>query len=597
MSSEVSSEVDNERGQEQRLQGIAASPGIAIGPAFLLGGDVVHVFPRELTEEEVPAEVERFKTAVEQVRQDLGRLREEVARELGEENARVFEVHQMMLEDQTVIEETIRRITSERKNADFVFYEVMRRVQSSLAAGGGEHFGARAADVRDVKRRVIRHIQGQRHNHLAPLVGQAIVVANDLSPSDTVTLDRSKVLGFATDLGGRTSHAAILARSLELPTVVGLGRISALVHTGDLLILDGLRGMVIVHPSRQTVQEYRQRQEEFLRLQKRLEKLRELPARTLDGKDIELSANIEFPEEIDSVVAHGAQGVGLFRTEYLYLSGSDLPSEEQQYKAYRMVVEGIAPNPVIIRTFDLGGDKVPLEEGGPPEANPFLGRRAIRICLQHHELFKTQLRAILRASRHGQARLLLPMISSLDELRQAKQIIAEAKKELDERGQDYDRDIELGIMIEVPSAAMTADLLAAEVDFLSIGTNDLIQYTLAVDRGNQRVAHLFDAYHPAVLRLINQVVEAGHRQGIWVGMCGEMASDPLATMLLVGLDLDELSVSPMDLPRVKEIVRAITYEEARAVAAAVLELRSAAEIRSYLVTKLREKFPELMEGA
>ncbi len=273
-----------------------------------------------------------------------------------------------------------------------------------------------------------------------------------------------------------------------------------------------------------------------------------------------------------------------------------VPKAADLLKEVAQVINGM-PNPVIIRTFDLGGDKVPLEEGGPPEANPFLGRRAIRICLQHHELFKTQLRAILRASRHGQARLLLPMISSLDELRQAKQIIAEAKKELDERGQDYDRDIELGIMIEVPSAAMTADLLAAEVDFLSIGTNDLIQYTLAVDRGNQRVAHLFDAYHPAVLRLINQVVEAGHRQGIWVGMCGEMASDPLATMLLVGLDLDELSVSPMDLPRVKEIVRAITYEEARAVAAAVLELRSAAEIRSYLVTKLREKFPELMEGA
>lgn len=582
--------------QEQRLEGVAASPGIAIGPAFVLGGDVVHIFPRVLPEEEVPAEIERFKRALEQARQELERIRQEVSRDLGEENAKVFEVHQLMLEDQVVIEETIRRIRTERKNADLVFYEVMRALESNMAAGGGEYFRARAADVRDVKRRVIRHIQGQRHDHLAPLAEPAIIVASDLSPSDTVSLDKAKVLGFATDLGGRTSHAAILARSLELPSVVGLGRISAVVQTGEWMILDGLQGVVVVNPSPETVAKYRQRQEEFCQLQRRLERLRDLPARTLDGKDVELSANIEFPEEIDSVVAHGAQGVGLFRTEYLYLSGNGLPAEEEQYKAYRMVVEGVAPNPVIIRTFDLGGDKIPEEQSGQPEANPFLGRRAIRICLEHPELFKTQLRAILRASAHGQVRLLLPMISSVDELLQAKRIIAEVKKELDQQGLDYDRDMELGIMIEVPSAALTADQLAAEVDFLSIGTNDLIQYTLAVDRGNQRVAHLFEGYHPAVLRLIRQVVEAGHERGIWVGMCGEMASDPLATMLLVGLDLDELSVSPVDLPRVKEIVRVISYEEARQVAERVLRMRTAGEIRSYLHGVMRENFPELLEG-
>ncbi|MGQ9561397.1 MAG: phosphoenolpyruvate--protein phosphotransferase [Candidatus Oleimicrobiaceae bacterium] len=582
--------------QEQRLEGVAASPGIAIGPAFVLGGDVVHIFPRVLPEEEVPAEIERFKRALEQARQELERIRQEVSRDLGEESAKVFEVHQLMLEDQVVIEETIRRIRNERKNADLVFYEVMRALQSNMSARGGEYFRARAADVRDVKRRVIRHIQGQRHDHLAPLAEPAIIVASDLSPSDTVSLDKAKVLGFATDLGGRTSHAAILARSLELPSVVGLGRISAVVQSGEWMILDGLQGVVVVNPTQETIAKYRRRQEEFCELQQRLERLRDLPARTLDGKDLELSANIEFPEEIDSVVGHGAQGVGLFRTEYLYLSGNGLPAEEEQYKAYRMVVEGVAPNPVIIRTFDLGGDKIPEEESGQPEANPFLGRRAIRICLEHPELFKTQLRAILRASAHGQVRLLLPMISSVDELLQAKRIMAEVQKELDQRGLDYDRDIELGIMIEVPSAALTADQLAAEVDFLSIGTNDLIQYTLAVDRGNQRVAHLFEAYHPAVLRLIRQVVEAGHERGIWVGMCGEMASDPLATMLLVGLDLDELSVSPVDLPRVKEIVRTISYEEARQVAERVLRMRTAGEIKSYLQGVMREKFPELVEG-
>ncbi|MBC7186302.1 MAG: phosphoenolpyruvate--protein phosphotransferase [Calditrichaeota bacterium] len=583
--------------QEQTLQGIAASPGIAIGKAFVLGGDVVHIFPRDLSEEEVPAEIERFKRAVEQARQELERIRHEVGRDLGEESAKVFEAHQLMLEDEVVIDETIRRIRSERKNADLIFYEVMRAMQTSLASGGDDYLRARAADVRDVKRRVIRHIQGQRPDHLAPLAEPAIVVASDLSPSDTVSLDKAKVLGFATDLGGRTSHAAILARSLELPSVVGLRRISALVQTGDMMILDGLRGTVVIHPSPAVIEEYRRRQAEFAQLQQRLERLRELPARTLDGKDVELAANIEFPEEIDSVVAHGAQGVGLFRTEYLFLSGKGLPTEEEQYRAYRMVVEGVAPNPVVIRTFDLGGDKIPEEGNGQPEANPFLGRRAIRICLEHGELFKTQLRAILRASAHGQARLLLPMISSLDELLQAKRVIAEVKKELDEQGLDYDRDLELGIMIEVPSAALTADQLAAEVDFLSIGTNDLIQYTLAVDRGNQRVAHLFEAYHPAVLRLIKHVVEAGHERGIWVGMCGEMASDPLATMLLVGLDLDELSVSPVDLPRVKEIVRAISYEEARKVAEEVLRLRSAAEIKAYLRGVMQNKLPDLLEAS
>ncbi|MCR4440278.1 MAG: phosphoenolpyruvate--protein phosphotransferase [bacterium] len=589
-------EVDQSK-QEQTLQGIAASPGIAIGKAFVLGGDVVHIFPRDLSEEEVPTEIERLKRAVEQARQELERIRHEVGRDLGEESAKVFEAHQLMLEDEVVIDETIRRIRSERKNADLIFYEVMRAMQSSLASGGDEYLRARAADVRDVKRRVIRHIQGQRPDHLAPLAEPAIIVASDLSPSDTVSLDKAKVLGFATDLGGRTSHAAILARSLELPSVVGLRRISAVVQTGDMMILDGLRGTVVIHPSPEVIEEYRRRRAEFAQLQQRLERLRELPARTLDGKDVELSANIEFPEEIDSVVAHGAQGVGLFRTEYLYLSGKGLPTEEEQYNAYRMVVEGVAPNPVIIRTFDLGGDKIAEEGNGQPEANPFLGRRAIRICLEHTELFKTQLRAILRASAHGQARLLLPMISSLDELLQAKRVIAEVKKELDEQGLDYDRDLELGIMIEVPSAALTADQLAAEVDFLSIGTNDLIQYTLAADRGNQRVAHLFEAYHPAVLRLIKHVVEAGHERGIWVGMCGEMASDPLAAMLLVGLDLDELSVSPLDLPRVKEIVRAISYEDARKVAEEVLRLRSAADIKAYLQGVMRQKFPDLLEAS
>ncbi len=588
---------NNRTGDEERiLEGIAASPGIAIGTAFLLGGDVVRIRERTISPEEVAGEIEMFHEAVRATMEELKRIRREVAKDLGDESAKVFDAHQLMLEDELVIDETVRRIQEERKNADFIFFKVMRRIQESLNALDDDYLSARVSDLRDVKRRVIRHIQGDRRDHLAQLSVPAIIVANDLTPSDTVLLDRQKVLGFATDLGGRTSHAAIMARSLEMPSVVGLKYLSSIIQAGDLLILDGLRGKVIVNPDESTLEHYRQRQREFTELAEKLSVIRDLPARTLDGKDIELAANLEFPNELESVVAHGAKGVGLYRTEYLYMAKQELPDEDEQYEEYKTVVESLAPNPVIIRTIDIGGDKLSHSVAVHPEENPFLGMRAIRICLENHVLFKVQLRAILRASAHGEVKILLPMISSIDEIRASKELLEVTKKELRAEDVPFEEALEIGAMIEVPSAALIADLIARETDFLSIGTNDLIQYTLAVDRGNERVAHLYQAFNPAVIRLIKMITEAGHRQGVWVGMCGEMAGDPLATMMLVGLDLDELSVSPLVLPEIKEIIRSITYDDAKQIARHALKQQTASQVMEYLREKMHTHVPNLMSA-
>ena len=579
--------------KELVLDGIAASPGIAIGKAFLLGGDVVRIRERTLAEDDISAEISRFQNAVHATSKEIRRLRDEVARDMGDESAKVFDAHQLMLEDELVIDETIRRIKDEKRNADFIFFEVMRRLQSSLSTVNDEYFSARVSDLRDVKRRVIRHIQGDRRDHLSQLRSPAIVVTNDLTPSDTVMIDKEKVLGFATDLGGRTAHAAIMARSLELPSVVGLRQITSNIQSGDKLILDGVQGRVIINPSDTTLKQYLERQKDFDELNKKLAGIKELPARTLDGKDIELAANMEFPTELDSVIAHGAKGVGLYRTEYLYLAKNELPDEQEHYEAYRRVVEGLAPDAVIIRLLDLGGDKISHIINMAPEENPYLGKRAIRILLENPDLLKTQLRAILRASAYGEVKILLPFVSSLNELHEIKWVLEEIKKQLRLNGMRFAEDIEIGVNIEIPSAAVIADLFAKEVDFLSIGTNDLIQYTLAVDRGNEHIAHLYQSFSPSVLRLIRLTVESGHENGVWVGMCGEMAGDPFATLLLIGLELDELSVSPLVLPEIKEIIRSTTYEEAKEVTEKVFAMTTAEEIEKYLKKIMQDKFPFL----
>ncbi|MDZ7341519.1 MAG: phosphoenolpyruvate--protein phosphotransferase [candidate division KSB1 bacterium] len=576
-----------------RLRGIAAAPGIVIGKAFLLTGDVVKVEERQIPPDAVNAEIKKFHRAIELTQKELAEIQAQARQRMGKEGARIFDAHQLLLNDQVINEETIHKIQYEYKNADFAYYQVLQKFQESLEEVDNEYFVGRLADIKDVKRRLIRNIQGKEPRYLNGINTPAVIVAPDLTPSDTVLLDRNKVLAFVTDLGGKTSHAAIMARSLEIPSVVGLKEVSSLVQTGDSIIVDGNRGLAIINPTSVELQKYIRLRDEYHEVTKELSRMRDLPSRTLDGKDIELSANLEFAAEISSIITYGARGIGLFRTENLYLTRSEMPDEEEEFEEYYKVAEKVSPYPVIIRTLDIGGDKNPRCLQIPQEDNPFLGWRAIRLCLERIDLFKRQLRAILRASVIGNIKILLPMISCLEEIYQAKAVLEEVKSDLKNQRISFDDTIELGAMIEVPSAAIMAKEIAEEVDFLSIGTNDLIQYTLAVDRGNARVAHLYKRLPPAVLRLVKDIVDAGHEKGVWVGMCGEMAADPLATLILVGLDLDELSVSPAMLPEIKKIIRSTTFEEAQKIALKAIDKKTSEQVETYMrnvmASRLKQK--------
>ncbi|MFQ6113221.1 MAG: phosphoenolpyruvate--protein phosphotransferase [bacterium] len=576
------------------LDGIPASPGIAISKVFLLKGEVVKIDPRIIDNSMVEEEIEKFQRAIQNAKSELKSLQNKVAQRVGRESAKIFDVHQLLLEDSLIIEETIRGIKKEKKSADYAFYNVMEKFQNTLDESAIEYFQGRISDLNDVKRRVIRQIQGDRTDYLSKLQGSAIIVARDLTPSDTVMLDKRKVLGFAIDFGGRTSHAAIMARSMEVPAVVGLRRLSKLVNEGDRIILDGNEGKVLIQPDERALRKYRRLRTKHYQLERKLSEIRDLRCVTSDGKQIELSANLEFPDEVESVISHGAKGVGLYRTDYIYLSKNELPTEEEQLEEYTKIVKKISPDPVIIRTMDLGGDKNPQSILIPPEENPFLGWRAIRISLERQDIFRVQLRAILRASAEGNVKILFPMISSLEELQECKNTLEEMKSELRRQRIAFDQNIEIGVMIEVPSAAMLADRLAAEADFLSIGTNDLVQYLLAVDRGNERVAYLYKHLHPAVLRMIKHIIMAGHEQGVWVGLCGEMASDPLAALILLGLDLDEFSVSPMAVPEIKKIIRSTDHREAVRIANKVLEFEKATEVERFMTKVMRQKFKDLI---
>lgn len=568
--------------QMTKITGLAASPGIVIGKAFILTGDVVKVEERNISPAEVTIEIKKFTRAIELTRKELSDIQAKARQRIGKDGEKIFDVHQMLLDDKLINEETITHIQGECKNADFSYYKVMQKFQNSLEKANNEFFLGRVADIRDVKRRLIRNIQGKEPHYLNSIANPAVIVARDLEPSDTVLLDRQKVLGFATERGGRTSHVAIMARSLEIPSVVGLQGITNMVQTGDTIILDGNEGIVVINPIPSEMNQYVRVRDQYHEITKELSKIRDLPCRTLDGKDVELSANLEFPDEINSIITYGARGIGLFRTEKLYLTKSELPTEAEQFEEYYRVAEKVSPYQVIIRTLDLGGDKKSRCVQIPEEDNPFLGWRAIRLCLEKIDIFKTQLRAILRASVMGNVKIMLPMISCLEEIYQAKAILEQVKEELKFKKTPFDENIEIGVMIEIPSAAVLADIIAEEVDFLSIGTNDLIQYTLAVDRGNVRVANLYKRLPPAVLRIINSVVDAGHKKGVWVGMCGEMAADPLATLILLGMDLDELSVSPSMLPEVKKIIRSVTFEDAQRIAEKAIQMKTSEQVETYI---------------
>ncbi len=575
------------------LKGNPASPGISIGTIHLLDEDQLQIQDTIIPDNKIDEEIEKFLTAIKSTEEDLLKIKNNVKRDLGPTYGDIFDTHLLFLKDKSLIEETISTIKETKQNSSLVFYRLMKRTQNALLGQDDKYLKERASDIGDIKRRVIRKIHGDDRLCIHSIANPGIVVSRELTPSLTVGLDKSKILGFVTELGGRTSHAAILARALEVPSVVGVSEIMDYIEPGDTLIMEGNTGVVIINPTPEVLNEYESLKEGLFEFSKSLEKIISLPAVTKDNKKVELSANIELPQEVESVIAHGSHGIGLYRTEYLYLLSNDPPTEEEQYNDYKEIVERIYPNPVIIRTIDLGGDKISSTPKGVKEDNPFLGWRAIRVCLDNPLLFKTQLKALLQASTFGNIAVMFPMISGIPELLEAKSFLEEAKEELRENNIPFDENIKVGVMIEIPSAVMIAEELAEHVDFFSIGTNDLVQYTLAVDRGNVRVSNLFQFFHPSVMKLIKLTIDAGHKKGIWVGMCGEMAGDALAVYPLIGMELDEFSVSPFVLGEIKQIIRSIKFKDAKKIADECLNMNSAEEIESYLTAIMKKKFPNM----
>lgn len=579
---------------ETWYDGVAASPGIAIAEARRFEPADIDVDETALAPAEIPAEIIRFRSAIEDARQELTDVRATTAELLGEENARIFDAHLSILDDPMAINDTIEQLSSERKGAAWLFRRNLSRIADSLEQRGDPYFTERAQDIRDVKRRVLRRLTGAADAGHPVFDRPTILVAHEISPSDAAFLDPKVVLGLVLDIGGRTSHAAIMARSRGIPAVSGLKTTSHDIESGDMLILDGLKGRVISKPNESTLVDYRQRLARWRESEVRSESLLLLPAETLDGRPLTLAANMEMPEDAERALARGAMGVGLFRTEFFLARHHRFPDEEIQYLAYRSVVEKMAPWPVIIRTLDVGGDKFASYLGASPEDNPFLGMRGIRFLPDHRDLFRSQIRAAYRASGHGKVKILLPMVSGLEEVRHVRALCAQVMEELTAEHKAFDPGVELGIMVEVPSTVILADLLARETDFFSIGSNDLIQYTLAVDRGSARVAHLYEPLHPAVLRSIRRVVDVAHAEGRWVGICGEMAGDPTAAVLLIGLGLDEFSVGSSLLPEVKRIIRGVSFAEAHGWADRAATLSTAAEVRQFMEPIMSERFADIM---
>jgi phosphotransferase system enzyme I (PtsI) len=580
---------------ESTVNGIAASPGIAMGNAIVLAERDFHVPLRRLGPGEVDTEIGRLEQALSDSRSQLHTTRDEVAHDMGESYARIFDAHMMILEDKRSLEEVVKRIR-EGFNAEFAFNTVFVKHEKDLWEKGDVYIKDRAGDIRDVRRRVLTNLSGLRgrSEELSNLENDVIVISNDLSPADTARMRRERILAFGTDIGGRTSHTAIMARSLEIPAVVGLKNVTSRVVEGDFVIVDGNRGRVVVNPSPQTREKYGLEIERYASFTTGLLRFKDLPAVTVDDHSILLSANIESHEEVDSVIEHGAQGIGLYRTEFIYIGREGLPGEEEQYEIYKSVASRVKPHPVIIRTMDLGGDKFvsPLES--PKEINPYLGWRGIRFCLARKDIFKTQLRAIMRATADGDVRIMYPMISGIDELLQANAVLEEVKKELRQEGHSINDECEVGIMVETPAAVVIALELARHADFFSIGSNDLIQYTLAADRGNEKVAYLYEPLHPAVLRLIKQTIQVARESGIWVGLCGEMSSDVVSAFLLMGMGIDELSASPYVVPEIKEMVRTSYFSEARDIAEKALTMLDPTDVRRLVLDCIGKEFPDML---
>lgn len=562
------------------INGIAASPGIEIGKAHVLKIQEINISTENISKDDIDGEIKKLDVAVAASKEQLEQIKAKAEKELGADKAAIFGAHLMVLEDLVFLDEVKTKITEELITADNAVSQVVNNYIEIFSNMEDEYMKERAADIKDVGERIVKNILGIAADSLT-FSEEVIIIAKDLTPSDTAQMDKDKVLAFATDMGGRTSHTAIMARSLEIPAVVGLVDISDKVKDGDTVIVDGNKGIVYINPDESTLKEYEGLKREYIEYRKKLKELKDLPAETSDKlRRVELAANIGTPRDVKGALENGAEGVGLYRTEFLYMDRDALPSEEEQFEAYKEVIEKMAPRPIIIRTLDIGGDKKLNYLDMPEELNPFLGWRAIRMCLDRPHILKTQLRAILRASAYGNAKIMYPMVSGLDEIRRANAILHEAKEELKAEGIPFDEDLEVGIMVEIPSAAVIADILAKEVDFFSIGTNDLIQYTLAVDRMNEHISHLYEPLHPAVLRLIKNVIDASHKAGKWTGMCGEMAGDTWATAILLGMGLDEFSMSAGSIPQVKNIIRSLSFEKAKQIAEKALSMDDPEDIRN-----------------
>lgn len=571
------------------ISGILVSPGIAFGKALLLKEDEIVISRKKITADEVEHEIARFKEGRDKAAQQLEAIRQKANETLGEEKAAIFEGHIMLLEDEELEQEIIALIKDNGMSAEAAAREVIDGQATALEELDDEYLKERAADVRDIGKRLLKNILGMTIIDLGAIQDEVILVATDLTPSETAQLNLDKVLGFITDLGGRTSHTSIMARSLELPAIVGTSDVTQKVQNGDYLILDAVNNKIYLNPTAETIDQLKAVQAQYINEKNELAKLKDLPAITLDGHQVEVCANIGTVRDVAGAERNGAEGVGLYRTEFLFMDRDALPTEEEQFQAYKAVAEAMGSQAVIVRTMDIGGDKDLPYMDLPKEENPFLGWRAIRICLDRKEILHTQLRAILRASSFGKLRIMFPMIISVEEVRMLKAELELLKAQLREEGKTFDETIEVGVMVETPAAATVAHHLAKEVDFFSIGTNDLTQYTLAVDRGNELISHLYNPMAPSVLTLIKQVIDASHAHGKWTGMCGELAGDERATLLLLGMGLDEFSMSSISIPRIKKIIRNANFEDVKALAEEALRQPTADELMGVVNKFIEEK--------
>ena len=574
------------------MQGIGASPGIAIGQVRITDRSRVVVHERAVAKEQLPEEIERFRTALDKAKEDLKALKKQLAVDKGEEHLYVIDTHLLILEDGMLVKETLGFIENDMINAEAALKKTLRKFQVFFAGIEDEYLRERCGDVETVVERILRIMAGKFQESLNAGEGQSIIVAHDLSPADVLQINKVKVIGFVTDLGGKTSHSAILARALEVPAVVGLERVTSEITDDDVLIIDGSTGLVVINPDRDTFQDYLRRKQHYEYLESELLKIKDLPAETTDGHRVVLKGNVEFLEEIPSLKNHGAEGIGLYRTEMLFFNREALPGEDEQFEIYSAVVRAMAPQPVTIRTLDVGGDKFVADLNLEDELNPALGLRAIRLSLRQPEIFKPQLRAILRASALGKVRIFFPMVSGVGEIRAVKAILEEVKQELRNEGITFDEWIKIGIMVEIPSAVIIADLLAREVDFFSVGTNDLIQYSLAIDRTNEHLSSLYEPLHPAVLRSLKMVVDAAHAAGIDSCICGEMAGESEYLPILLGLGFDELSMNAVSILRVKKILRRCSKSEAEKLVARALKFATAQEVDLFLKKEIAALFSE-----